>query len=120
MRRNPGYASAIVLSLADDCTSFVGKRVRIVGQFNRANVLNCRVEEIVGSNLRMKQGDWTIIVRLNENYRNEHFSFQFLEVVGPLGSIENHVLYSTSFHADSLGPTRVDSRYAEFYDGLVL
>lgn len=44
----------------------------------------------------MKQGEWTTKVELNENYHNEHYEFQFLEVMGPLEAIEDHVLYSSS------------------------
>lgn len=82
MRRNPGYASAAVLSLNDDCTPFIGRRVRVVGQ----------VEKVIGNILNMKQGEWTIKVELNENYHNEHYEFQFLEVMGPLEAIEDHTL----------------------------
>ena len=70
--------------------------MRVVGQSDETAVLNRRVEEITGSHLRMKQGEWMIDVHLNENYHNEHFSFQFLEVVGFLEAIENHVLCSSS------------------------
>lgn len=96
MRRNPGYASAAVLSLNDDCTPFIGRRVRVVGQLDRLVMISCRVEKVIGNILNMKQGEWTIKVELNENYHNEHYEFQFLEVMGPLEAIEDHVLYSSS------------------------
>ena len=54
-------------------------------------MISCRVEKVIGNILNMKQGEWTIKVELNE-----HYEFQFLEVMGPLEAIEDHVLYSSS------------------------